>query len=98
MVDQVKIDRTFVAAAVRDPKQAQLLAGIITLAKDLGLSVVLEGIETSAELALGLANQCDLLQGFLLAKPMPPESAAELFDTIHPCLDSRLALPVHESA
>ena len=51
-VDQVKIDRAFLAEAANDPKRGQLFGGIVTLAYNLGLVVVAEGVETTAELAL----------------------------------------------
>lgn len=88
VVDQVKIDRTFVVSAAGDPRQAQLLAGIVGLGKGLGLSVVLEGVETVEELALAQDLQCDLVQGYLLGKAMPPDAAVALFGISHPQFDT----------
>lgn len=88
VVDQVKIDRTFVVSAAGDPRQAQLLAGIVGLGKGLGLSVVLEGVETVEELALAQDLECDLVQGYLLGKAMPPDAAVALFGISHPQFDS----------
>ena len=84
VVDQVKLDRSFVHSVVDDPKQARLVKGIIGLAKNLDLCVVLEGVETERELAFGLANDCDLMQGFFLARPMSAEMVARGFDQTHP--------------
>lgn len=84
VVDQLKIDRTFVISACEDPKQTKLLAGIVGLGKGLGLSVVLEGIETPDELKLAQDLGCDLVQGFLLGRPMPPEQVAQRFGVTHP--------------
>ncbi len=83
VVDQVKIDRTFIDAAIEDNNQHQLLAGIVAIGKDLGLSVVLEGIETVEELELAQTLGCDLLQGYLLGKPMSPAMAAARFGVPH---------------
>ena len=83
VVDQVKIDRTFIDAAIEDDKQRQLLAGIVGIGKDLGLCVVLEGIETVDELELARTLDCDLLQGYLLGKPMSPQMVAARFGVAH---------------
>lgn len=83
VVDQVKIDRTFIDAAIDDDKQRLLLASIVGLGKELGLSVVLEGIETTEELDLARTLDCDLLQGYLLGKPMTPEMVAARFTVQH---------------
>ena len=83
VVDQVKIDRTFVASAVEDEKQAQLLAGIVGLGKGLGLSVVLEGVETDLEFALAQELDCDLVQGYLLGKAMPAGVVSQHFGVTH---------------
>ncbi|MFT7474518.1 MAG: diguanylate cyclase (GGDEF)-like protein [Verrucomicrobiales bacterium] len=88
VVDQVKIDRTFVVSAVEDKKQAQLLAGIVGLGKNLGLSVVLEGVETDLEFALAQDLDCDLVQGYLLGKAMPAGVVSKYFGVTHPHFDN----------
>ncbi|MEM9520669.1 MAG: EAL domain-containing protein [Actinomycetota bacterium] len=80
-VHQVKIDRMFVSGAANDPKQAQLYAGVIALAQNLGLEVVTEGVETADELRLARAVGTDLVQGFHLGRAMPADSVADLFGT-----------------
>lgn len=83
-VHQVKIDRMFLARAGKDQKRADLFAGIVSLAHNLGLSVVAEGVETSAELALAQLHDADFVQGFHLAHPMPADVVCESFDAIDP--------------
>ena len=69
-LDVLKIDRSFVANACRGRDYAALLHAVVTLADNLGLRVVAEGIETEEQLILLQALGCAYGQGFLLAKPM----------------------------
>lgn len=81
----VKIDRSFLAEY---DKRRQLLGGMIDLAQACGMKVVVEGVETAEHQSLLHSLGCDLLQGFLLAKPLPP-------DQLQAAL--RDGLPFHES-
>ncbi|MFT6290629.1 MAG: diguanylate cyclase (GGDEF)-like protein [Ilumatobacter sp.] len=83
-VGQVKIDRMFLDRASKDQKRADLFAGIVSLAHNLGLSVVAEGVETSAELALAQLHGADFVQGFYLARPQPSDVVCGRFDTVDP--------------
>ena len=69
-VDELKIDRSFVQDVDRDPRRQALLKSIVGVGQGLGLTVTAEGVENAAELACVTACGCDLLQGYLLAKPM----------------------------
>jgi EAL domain-containing protein (putative c-di-GMP-specific phosphodiesterase class I) len=82
-VDQVKVDRAFRAKAVNDQKRGQLFGGIVTLAHNLGLVVVSEGVETTAELALAQQHGCDLVQGFYLDSPKRPDVISSRFGRMH---------------
>ncbi|XHS77566.1 putative bifunctional diguanylate cyclase/phosphodiesterase [Burkholderiaceae bacterium UC74_6] len=73
-VHELKIDRSFVDGVDQDPKRQALLGSIITLGHGLGLQVTAEGVETEAECELLRRIDCDLVQGYLLAKPMDLES------------------------
>ncbi len=86
-VDQVKVDRSFIAAAVNDRRQSRLLRGIVSLGKDLGLNVVLEGVETVEAFGLVADLDYDVLQGFLLARPMRASEVCRSFGTIHPLFE-----------
>jgi diguanylate cyclase (GGDEF)-like protein len=70
-VDELKIDRTFVTAVDVTPRNAAIVRSTILLCRELGLSVVAEGAETAEELAWLKSNQCDFVQGYGVAKPMP---------------------------
>jgi EAL domain-containing protein (putative c-di-GMP-specific phosphodiesterase class I) len=77
-VDLLKIDRSFVSALTEKPEDAVLIAGIISLAHDLGLRVVAEGVETAEQLRLLHELGCDLVQGYYFARPLPPAEAHAL--------------------
>ncbi len=77
-VDMIKIDRSFVQGAEQDPRDAAITANVVSLAHALGLVAMAEGIESEAQLASLRELGCDLVQGFLFARPMPPEKLAEL--------------------
>ncbi|MBV8048200.1 MAG: EAL domain-containing protein [Paludibacterium sp.] len=72
-VHELKIDRVFVDGVDRTPKNAAIVRSTILLCHELGLSVVAEGAETEAELAWLGDNGCDLVQGYVLARPMALE-------------------------
>ncbi|MBT9457932.1 MAG: EAL domain-containing protein [Burkholderiaceae bacterium] len=69
-VDELKIDRSFVDGVNNDPRRQDLLASIVKLGHSLGMLVTGEGVENSAELQVLRDAQCDLVQGYMLAKPM----------------------------
>lgn len=69
-VDELKIDRSFVQDVDADPRRQALLKSIVGLGQGLGLTVTAEGVETEAEQAVVRACGCDLVQGYLLARPM----------------------------
>jgi len=71
-IDSVKLDRSFVRGATSDPDDAALVMAIVTLAHNLKLNVIAEGIETPEQLAFLRLLRCDEGQGFLFGKPMPP--------------------------
>ena len=72
-IDRLKIDRSFVRHLLDDPSDLAITRAIIGLGHTLGLQVVAEGVETAGVAAALRAAHCDELQGFLYAKPMPPE-------------------------
>jgi diguanylate cyclase (GGDEF)-like protein len=82
----IKIDRGFLAPSL---KRRELLAGMIAFARSCGLRVAVEGVETQEHRDLLDDLGCDLLQGFLLARPMPAEQIETFLG---------LQLPFHDSA
>ena len=76
-IDALKIDRTFVRDATSDTDDAALVMAIITLAHNLRLKVIAEGVETEDQLRFLQLLRCDEIQGFLFSKPLPAEELAE---------------------
>jgi diguanylate cyclase len=68
---QLKIDRSFVSDLDRSSDARAIVHGIISMAHALDLQVVAEGVETERQRDILLALECDELQGFLFARPMP---------------------------
>lgn len=75
--DKIKIDRMFIRGIVDSDRARKLLAGIVALGRGLGLRIVVEGPETSDELAILLDLDCDIAQGFVLAKAMVSSEALD---------------------
>jgi diguanylate cyclase (GGDEF)-like protein len=69
-VHEVKIDRTFVHDLADSSADRAIVGAVIGLGHDLGLRVVAEGVETPETLTLLEGLRCDLVQGYLLARPM----------------------------
>ena len=70
-LDQLKIDKSFVAEVLTDQADAAISRTIITLAHSLNLEVVAEGVETQAQLDFLIEQGCDQFQGFLFSVPLP---------------------------
>jgi EAL domain-containing protein (putative c-di-GMP-specific phosphodiesterase class I) len=69
-VHELKIDRSFVSGMNQNRGNQTIVRSTIDLAKQLGLRVTAEGVETIAELRALAAMGCDEIQGYYLAKPM----------------------------
>jgi diguanylate cyclase len=74
-VDEIKIDRSFVAAMAAETRAAAIVSSTVDLAHAVGLRVVAEGIEDEATWSRLRAVGCDAAQGYYLSRPLP---AAEL--------------------
>lgn len=72
-LDQLKIDASFVRDVLTDPSDATIARIIITLARELQLSVIAEGVEDAEQRAFLAQHGCTEFQGYLFARPMPVE-------------------------
>jgi diguanylate cyclase (GGDEF)-like protein len=83
-LDEVKIDRSFVAGMTHDENDAMIVRSTIDLARNLGLDVVAEGVEDEDILAGLAALRCDVAQGFHVSRPLPAEQLAAWLDARSP--------------
>ncbi|MGD0084286.1 MAG: EAL domain-containing protein, partial [Acidimicrobiales bacterium] len=83
-VDELKIDRSFVAGLDTDTYDATLVAAMIAIGDALGLRVVAEGVETTEQLAALRDLGCQYAQGYLLARPCTFDECVDLLDGERP--------------
>jgi len=74
-VDEIKIDRAFVARLGEGPQAAGIVRTMIALAHGLGVPAVAEGVETDLQVQMLRTMGCDGLQGYRIARPLPAEQA-----------------------
>jgi EAL domain-containing protein (putative c-di-GMP-specific phosphodiesterase class I) len=77
-LDILKIDRSFVADVNADPDDAAIVASIISLAHNLRLKVIAEGVETGEQLAYLRQLGCDQMQGYYFSRPVAFDGIAAL--------------------
>jgi diguanylate cyclase (GGDEF)-like protein/PAS domain S-box-containing protein len=77
-VQALKVDRSFVNRMNQASQQSAIVKAIVSLAHDLGMEVIAEGVETRAQLDALRALRCRRGQGFLFSKPLPAEQAERL--------------------
>ncbi|MCO6411139.1 MAG: EAL domain-containing protein [Thiogranum sp.] len=81
-VKQLKIDRSFVTDMMQDQDNAMIVHSTIDLAHNLGLRTVAEGVESADVLDALQRMGCDIAQGYMISRPLPPE---ELLNFLHSC-------------
>ncbi len=77
-LDQVNIDRSFVATLTSDPADSAVLGALVELGHALGLSVIAAGVETDIQLAGLRELGCDGAQGYLFSRPLPVDGVHAL--------------------
>ncbi len=77
-IDMIKVDRSFVSDLAGDSDSIAIVAAIISMAHDLDLNVVAEGVESEQQLAFLSNLLCDEMQGYLFSRPVPATEAGEL--------------------
>ena len=72
-IDSLKIDQSFVQDLHNNSDDAAICSAIIAMAKELGLSVVAEGVELEEQAEFLRRQGCDQIQGFIYSKPLPAD-------------------------
>ena len=78
-VDSLKIDRSFISGMAQSPEGDALLHTLMQLGKALNLETLAEGIEETGQLTQLQIEECDVGQGFLFARPLPPDEVEAFF-------------------
>ena len=80
-IKAIKIDREF-TEGVREPgKQQAICSAMIAMSRELGLSVIAEGVESELQVEFLRERGCDAVQGFLFTEPLPPSQVPAFIDT-----------------
>jgi diguanylate cyclase (GGDEF)-like protein len=80
-VDVIKIDKSFVFGMLENRADYQIIMSTIAMVKNLGLQVIAEGVETSAQLRSLTENDCDVIQGYYFSKPVPEVELMDFIET-----------------
>lgn len=86
-IDQLKLDRSFLADIVTDSSELAMCEALVVMAHKLGLRVVAEGVETAPQCALLRLTGCDYVQGYVYAGALTPEQFEQLYRNGLPTLD-----------
>jgi diguanylate cyclase (GGDEF)-like protein/PAS domain S-box-containing protein len=76
--DKIKIDQAFIANLERSPQSGAIIRAVIGLGRGLGLPITAEGVETQAQLDFLTRESCQEIQGFLIGRPEPIASYADM--------------------
>ncbi|WP_366921807.1 EAL domain-containing protein [Metallumcola ferriviriculae] len=79
-VDRLKIDQSFVVDIPVDPNAEVITTAIISLAHNLGIGLVAEGVETDAQASFLKNRGCEIMQGYLFSRPLPVSGCDKLFN------------------
>jgi len=82
-IDCVKIDRSFVMGVPGDSDNCAITSAVVSMTRDLGLSVIAEGVETHDQLNYLRSIGCSLVQGFLLGEPIPASATKDKLQNMH---------------
>lgn len=80
-LDALKVDRSFVDEVTTDAEDTAITLAILSMAKNLRLTVIAEGVETREQFHFLVENGCDEVQGYLFSPPLPAEQLTQLLLT-----------------
>ena len=95
-IDTLKIDQSFVRDVSSNSDDATIAKLIISMAHGLKLKVVAEGVETEAQLAFLLPQNCDAMQGYLFSRPVSAEVVRGLLDGVRSWSSRLPGVPIHQ--
>ncbi len=81
--DIIKIDRSFISEIEQNPKICAVIRSVIEMCHTIGLRVIAEGVENEAQLRFLKEQNCDFVQGYYFAKPMPESEFVEYLQHFH---------------
>ncbi|HLL77110.1 MAG TPA: EAL domain-containing protein [Pyrinomonadaceae bacterium] len=96
-VTTLKVDRSFVMSMADNNENTEIVRTILMLARNLGMDVVAEGVETNGQLRLLRESFCEYGQGYFFCKPVPAEEAWELLSKLPTAAPAPLPPPVYET-
>jgi len=69
-IDYLKIDKTFIRDIPENSESCAIVSAVISMAQDLDISIIAEGVENNEQLEFLLSKNCSIMQGFLFSKPL----------------------------
>jgi EAL domain-containing protein (putative c-di-GMP-specific phosphodiesterase class I) len=85
-LDCLKIDRQFIKSIPENQDNAAITTAIIAMAHSLDISIIAEGVEKTRQVLFLTKAGCDLLQGYLFSRPVPPSEFLKIKDRTPPWL------------
>jgi diguanylate cyclase (GGDEF)-like protein len=82
-IDEIKIDRAFIAGAAIDAFDATIVSGLVEMAHNLGKLVTADGVERVDQIAALSQMRCDSIQGFFIGEPLPARELATMESLRH---------------
>ena len=76
--DILKIDRSFITAALAGSRETAIVRAMIAMAQQLGMKVIANGVENEAQLGFLRRTDCDYFQGYLFGEPMDADAAGQV--------------------
>ncbi|MDJ0880548.1 MAG: EAL domain-containing protein [Gammaproteobacteria bacterium] len=80
-IETLKIDRSFLSCTIKDADKTCIIKAIVAMAKELSLDVIIEGVENEQQLDYISSIGCNIVQGFLLGRPLPANEISDLINT-----------------
>ncbi|MFW6341199.1 MAG: EAL domain-containing protein [Wenzhouxiangella sp.] len=82
-IDHLKIDKSFIRDLKTDSDDAAIVSAVLSMARDLRVKVIAEGVETAEQLAFLAERRCDYIQGYYFSRPLPANDLMRLWARIN---------------